>query len=206
MMRSLLRIRLIISVLMLIPAASHASEWNIQQLMHELAQIHSSHAYFVEKKSIAMLTAPLESSGELIYKAPDYLEKRTIKPKPESMILDHDSLVIERGKQQSFPMNSDGSYQKYQLQLQNYPELAVFIDSIRGTLAGDVAALKKNYQLRLHGSAEKWTLSLIPTNKKMLAIVQSIKIAGSHGIISSIAISQTDGDSSLMLIKQQNTP
>ena len=121
--------------LMLLPVIGHAAEWDIDQLMRGLAQIRSDHSSFVEEKFIAMLDKPVESSGELFYTAPDHLEKRTIKPKPESMILDHGTLVIERGRQ------------KHGLQLQDYPELAAFIDTIRGTLAGDRKALERNYRL-----------------------------------------------------------
>jgi outer membrane lipoprotein-sorting protein len=188
------------------PTISPAGEWNIEQLMDNLAQVRSSHATFIEKKSIAMLTAPIESSGELIYDAPDHLEKRTVKPKPELMILDKDNLLIEMGKQHNFPITNEARYQRYNLQLQDYPEIAVFIDSIRCTLAGDLNTLKKSYQLSLIGNKQNWTLSLTPSNEKMLAIVQRIDIAGADDLIRSIEISQTDGDSSLMLIKQQATP
>jgi outer membrane lipoprotein-sorting protein len=180
---------------MLTSSLSHATtEWDIDKLMHSLAQTRSSHAKFVEKKSIAMLDAPVESSGELFYSAPDRLEKRTIKPKPELMILDHDTLVIERGRQ------------KHRLQLQSYPELAVFIDSIRGTLAGDRRALEANYRLDLDGTAENWTLQLLPTNEKMQAMVQRIRIAGVHDTVRSIDITQADGDNSFMLIEKPTSP
>jgi outer membrane lipoprotein-sorting protein len=203
---SLHNIRKLILLFMLIPTISNAEAWNLEQLMNDLAQVRSSHATFVEKKSIAMLTAPIESSGELIYNAPDHLEKRTLKPKSELMILDKDSLLIEMGKQQNFPMKNDARYQRYNLQLQDYPEIAVFIDSIRCTLAGDLNALKKSYQLSLIGDKQSWTLSLTPSDEKMLAIVQRIDIAGEKDLIRSIEISQTDGDSSMMLIEQQTTP
>ncbi|HUW29344.1 MAG TPA: LolA-related protein [Sulfuriferula sp.] len=180
--------------LMLLPAISHAADWDIDQLMRGLAQTRSDHASFVEKKSIAMLDKPVESSGELFYSAPDHLEKRTLKPKPESMTVDGDSLVIERGRQ------------KYRLQLQDYPELAAFIDSIRGTLAGDRKALERNYRLSLDGSAEHWTLQLVPTDEKMQAVVKRIRIAGVRDTVRSIEISQADGDSSMMLIEKPATP
>src|SRR3546814_404013 len=70
------------------PAQAADTEWNIDQLMQLLSQTRSAQATFVETKSIAMLDAPVESSGELFYRAPDYFEKRTLKPKPESMVLD----------------------------------------------------------------------------------------------------------------------
>ena len=163
--------------------------WDLGQLMETLAQTQSSRASFVEKKSIALLDKPVESSGELLYTAPDRLEKRTFKPKPESMVVNGDELLIERGRQ------------KHRLQLQAYPELAAFIDSIRGTLAGDRAALERNYRLSLEGSAERWTLQLLPLDEKMQAVIQHIRIAGVRDQVRSIEINQADGDRSVMAIQ-----
>lgn len=164
--------------------------WDLQQLMDTLAQTKSGRATFIEKKHIALLNQPVESSGELLYTAPDRLEKRTLKPKPESMVVNGGELVIERGRQ------------KYQLQLQAYPELAAFIDSIRGTLAGDRGALERSYRLSLEGSAERWTLQLQPLDPKMLAVIQRIRISGVRNQVRAIDIAQADGDSSSMAIEQ----
>ena len=181
---------LVALVLILLPAISHAAEWDIDQLMHGLAQIRSGHASFLEKKYIAMLDKPVESSGDLFYSAPDHLGKRTLKPKTESMTVDGGALVIERG------------HQKYHLQLQDYPEVGAFIDSIRGTLAGDRKALERNYRLSLDGTVERWTLQLLPADEKMQAVVRRIRITGVRDAVRSIEITQTDGDSSLMLIEK----
>ncbi|BBP04382.1 hypothetical protein TPL01_21390 [Sulfuriferula plumbiphila] len=189
-----IRRMLAVLALMLLPAVSHAADWDIDQLMRGLAQTRSGHASFVEKKSIAMLDKPVESSGELFYSAPDHLEKRTLKPKTESMTMDGGTLVIERGRQ------------KYRLQLQDYPQLAAFIDSIRGTLAGDRKALERNYRLSLDGTAEHWTLQLLPVDEKMQAVVRRIRITGVRDAVRSIEITQADGDSSLMLIAKLATP
>ena len=178
--------------LMLLPTIGHAADWNLEQLMQSLAQTRVSQARFVEKKTIALLDKPVESSGELFYSAPDRLEKRTLKPKPEFMVLDQGTLVIERGRQ------------KHRLQLQDYPELAVFIESIRGTLAGDRKALERNYRLALEGTAAHWTLQLWPLDEKMLAVVKRIRITGVRDAMRSFEIFQTDGDSSLMLIEKLN--
>ena len=181
-------------VLMLVPTIIHAADWDIDQLMRGLAQTRSGHASFTEKKFIAILDKPLESSGELYYNAPDRLEKRTLKPKTESMILDQDALLIERGRK------------KHRLQLQDYPELAAFIGSIRGTLAGDRTALERNYKLTLEGTAAHWTLQLVPADEKMQAVVKHIRIAGVRDVVGSIEITQADGDRSLMLIEKLAQP
>lgn len=174
------------------PAALAA--WDLQQLMDALAQNKSARASFVETKTLAMLDKPVESSGELLYTAPDRLEKRTVKPRPESMVVHGNELLIERGRQ------------KYQLRLQSYPELAAFIDSIRGTLAGDRKALERSYRLSLDGAPERWTLQLLPLDEKMLAVIKQIRITGSRDQVNAIEISQSDGDKSLMTIEKLAPP
>lgn len=181
-------------LVVVLSAPCYAAEWDLDQLMNGLAQTRSGHARFVEKKSIAILEQPVESSGDLLYTAPDRLEKRTLKPKPETMVVNGDNLQIERGRQ------------KIQLQLQTYPELAAFIDSIRGTLAGDRKALERSYQLSLEGAAQGWTLKLVPVDSKMKQVVALIRITGVRDEIRSIHVTQVDGDSSVMLIEKVATP
>ena len=193
-LRVMRHVRVVLVALMLVPVIAHAADWDLDQLMRGLAQTRSDHARFTEKKYIAILEKPVESSGELFYTAPDRLERRTIKPKPETMILDHGNLVIERGRQQ------------HRLQLQDYPELAAFIGSIRSTLAGDRTALERNYRLSLDGTVARWTLQLLPVDEKMLAVVTRIRISGARYAVRSVEITQADGDSSVMLIEQLAAP
>jgi len=162
--------------------------WDVAQLMQGLAQNKSGRASFVEKKYIALLDKPVESSGELLYTAPDRLEKRTFKPRPESMLIESGTLTVERNKR------------RMTLRLQDYPELVAFTESIRGTLAGDVAALRRVYNLELEGSEERWTLILRPVETKMLDVVQRIRIGGSRAEVKTIEIEQTDKDRSVMVI------
>jgi hypothetical protein len=173
---------------------ARAEEWGLDQLMRGLAQTRSGHASFVEQKSIAMLDKPVESSGELFYTAPDRLEKRTLKPRPESMVLERGTLTIEqKGKRHVLP-------------LQNYPEVAAFIESIRGTLAGDRAALERTYKLSLEGDEQGWTLELLPIADRMKKVIERIRIAGERHELRTIEIRQADGDSSVMTITQIAAP
>jgi len=191
----LLYLCLTLCSLLSIATASHAeATWDLDQLMQSLAATRSGHASFIEKKSIAILDKPVESSGELFYTAPDRLEKRTLKPKAESMVLDKDNLIVEqRGK-------------KHVLSLQSYPEIAAFIDSIRGTLAGDRKALERTYKLNMVGHQQDWNLSLLPLEDKMKKVVISINISGSGNMLDTIEIKQADGDSSLMMITPLPAP
>ncbi len=183
-----------LGLLLSVPSHAALASWDIQQLMDLLAHNKSGRTTFIEKKYIAILDKPVESSGELVYTAPDGLEKRTLKPRAEAMVIKGDDLFIERGQQ------------KHRLQLQAYPELAAFIDSIRGTLAGDRKALERSYRLSLEGTAQRWTLRLLPLNEKMAASIQDISIMGTREQVKSIEIKQTDGDRSVMTIENPAAP
>ena len=173
---------------------AQGNDWTVAHLMTLLAQNKGGHTTFTEKKFISMLDKPLVATGELVYKAPDHLEKRTLTPKPESFVLDGDTVTI------------DHANQKHVVQLQDYPKIAAFIESIRGTLAGDQAALERTYHLNLNGTQKKWTLTLWPTDQKITDIVRNIHVHGKQGQVISIDINQADGDRSIMTIGQPATP
>lgn len=163
--------------------------FEVGQLMDSLARHKGGRAKFVEKKYISLLDKPVVSTGEMTYVAPDRLEKRTLTPKAEILLLDKEMLSIERDKQ------------KLTINLANQPEALAFIDSIRGTLTGNRAALEKNYLLHLSGNADKWVLTLLPSEPKIAALVLRIIVTGSRNQIRSIEYLQADGDRSVMSIE-----
>jgi outer membrane lipoprotein-sorting protein len=174
--------------------AGPAADWNVSRLMQSLAQQRGGKVAFSEKKYIALLDRPVESSGELVYQPPARLEKRTLKPNFESLVLDRDTLVVERGKQ------------KYTLQLQQYPEITAIVDSIRSTLAGDLKALERQYRVDLQGDPERWTLTLLPSDARIAAIVQRIQISGTRDELRQIEMLLADGDRSVMNIRRDAPP
>ena len=163
--------------------------FDVGQLMGELAKIQGGKAKFVEKKYISLLDKPVISTGELSFSAPDRLEKRTLTPRQETLLLDKEMLSIEREKQ------------KLTINLGNQPEALAFIDSIRGTLTGNRAALEKNYLLHLAGTPDKWVLTLLPSEQKIAALVLRIVVSGSKSQIRSIEYLQADGDRSVLTIE-----
>ena len=57
-----------------------------EQLLKLLAERRHDHVTFTEVQQLAILDRPLHSSGELLYDAPDRLEKRTLEPRREDQI------------------------------------------------------------------------------------------------------------------------
>ena len=173
-------------------AQADDADWNLEQLMRELGSVRESRAHFVERKYLKLLKVPLEASGLLLYNAPDRLEKYTLAPKPERMVIESGRLVIENIARGS----------KRVIVLSSYPVLWGFVESVRATLKGDLRALQTFYRVQLSGDRAQWHLSLIPRDAKMQAAVELIRIDGHDQRIHSIEVREAQGDRSVMTIDE----
>jgi len=178
-------------------AAPGAAPWTLDQLMGTLAGTARGTAAFTETKYISLLEYPVQSSGELRFVPPARLEKRTLSPQPETLILDGDVLSVERPSQDS----AQRPARPQVLRLQDYPEVAGMVESIRATLAGDRAALERVYRLSLEGGRERWSLMLTPLDGRVARIIERIRIEGSGGEVLRVEIIQRDGDRSVMDVR-----
>jgi Outer membrane lipoprotein carrier protein LolA-like len=160
----------------------------LDQLMGLMAQRRHGEADFSEKKYLSVLKQPLESSGLLIYDAPDHLEQRTTLPRPQSVVLDHGMVTMHIGQRQRV------------LRLADYPQLAPLIDSIRATLAGDRASLERVFELDFSGTLEHWQLRLEPRAAPLTATLKRIDMQGQRDAVHEVQVWQSDGDHSVMSI------
>ncbi|MFI4914671.1 MAG: LolA-related protein [Steroidobacterales bacterium] len=161
---------------------------DLDALMARLAQRQHGHVAFIETKYLAILDRPVQSAGELFYDAPDRLEKRTTTPRRESLLLEHGTLRMSVGRRER------------RLALQDYPQIAPLIDSMRATLAGDRAALERNFTVEFTGTLEHWRLLLAPRDATLRQVVREIRIDGEQDRLASIEIAQPDGDHSVMTL------
>jgi outer membrane lipoprotein-sorting protein len=186
----------ILTLSVALPAAAADSGWGLESLMQMLAQVKSARAAFTERKEVSILNAPLESSGTLVYRAPGFLEKRTVKPKPETLVLDNETLTLE----------DKARNRKRVLRLQEHPAIWALVESIRATLAGDRSALARFYRITLEGSEAEWRLTLDPTDAVVQRTVERVRISGSHAAIREIEVFEAAGDHSLMAITELKSP
>jgi len=175
-------------------AAAGAPAPLLDELLKLLAARQHGHVAFTEVQQLAVLERPLESSGELVYEAPDRLVKRTLKPKAETLTLDHGVLSAQRG------------HRTYVLELRAYPQVVPFVESIRATLAGDRATLERLFNVGFDGTLAGWTLQLVPRDAALAAAVRDIRISGERAAIHTVEIRQSDGDRSLLTLGPELTP
>jgi hypothetical protein len=166
----------------------------LDQVMHLLAMRQHGQVEFVEQQFVAILNHPVESSGILSYDAPDRLEKRTLKPHEESLVLAGGVLTVERGRSRRV------------LDLHSYPQALPFVESIRATLAGDRAALERVFRLDFTGDLAHWSLALVPSDPRMAKSVAEVRIEGTQDQLLKVEIRQPDGDHSLMTLRPLAAP
>ncbi len=172
----------------LVASAAQAA-YSLDQLMADLAQGKGGRARFVEKRFVALLDKPVVASGEMLYTPPDRLEKHTLLPKPESMVLDKDTLSMERDKR------------RMSINVSSRPEAQAFVESIRSTLSGNRKALEAHYRLELQGERAGWTLTLLPTQPEIAALLQRVTVSGGQKQVQRIEYLQVDGDRSELTIE-----
>ena len=186
--------RTLIFLLLCLPPLCRAETptWGVTQLMQDLAQVKIAKATFTERKFLSVLNRPLESSGTLLFQAPGHLEKHTLKPKVESLVLDQGVLTID----------SKARNIKRTLVLQEYPSVWAFVESIRSTLAGDLPTLERFYQTELEGDAAHWKMRLSPLEPKTREVIREIRISGRGNRVDSIETLESNGDHALMEVME----
>jgi len=175
-------------------SAAGAPMGDLDEVMNLLAMRRHGRVEFVEQHFLAVLKRPIESSGELRYDAPDHLEKRTLLPHQENLVLDGGALTVERGGHRRV------------LDLHRYPQIQPFVESIRATLAGDRGALERVYRLEFAGSLPRWSLTLVPLDRELARVVKQVQIDGSRDQLLRVEVRQPDGDRSLMTLRTPAAP
>ncbi|WP_295385389.1 LolA-related protein [uncultured Thiodictyon sp.] len=193
-MQRLFRRAILHSILLGCSLSAQAAQFTIGELMATLANRHDGVATFTETKYLAILDLPVESSGELLFAPPARLEKRTLKPKVETLALDGEVLTVV------------SQTQRHVLQLKDYPEVAGIVESLRAILTGDRQALERLYRLKLEGSPQRWALELKPLDAAVGWSIARIRVEGTGDEVRSVEIQQTDGDRSVMRVQKGVSP
>jgi outer membrane lipoprotein-sorting protein len=183
------------SIALLLSANVHANDIDMPTLMRLFAASKSVKAEFAERKFVKILDAPVESNGELLFKAPDRLEKRTLLPRPETLVIEGSKVSIERG---TF---------KRTMSLDDFADMASLVRSLTATFRGDQVSIEQYFNWKLSGSINKWQLVLKPKTSKLFITLREVRLAGDNSYVHTVETTLTDGDRSLMtLSRPQEAP
>ena len=180
--------------LAIVPLAfSHAGSSTgveLTELMQKLSAVRAAGGKFTERKYLSILNEPLILEGTVHYRAPDYLKKEYDDPDSESYEVRGDNLTIE------FP---DG--RRRDLSIDEHPVLRAFVESYRGTLAGDLEILRRHFKLELGGYMDAWQLRLTPRTPELAKRLRAVVMRGREGTVTSVETLEASGDRSVMMLE-----
>lgn len=146
--------------------AETVAPYSLNELMQALADNGDSKVRFTETRSSRLTRKPVASSGVLEFISPDGLVRHISQPREMLFAVQGDKVTIERnGKRQVRSLYQLGAAQ-------------AFIESLRGTLAGDQQILEEFYKLQLNGDLQSWQLTLSPLDAELAKKISRIQING----------------------------
>lgn len=169
--------------------AAAPAEAGLSELMGALAKVRAAEGRFVEHKYLSILSEPLVLEGTVRYRAPDLVRKEYDDPDSESYEVNGDILTIEL---------PDG--RRRDLSIDEHPVLRAFVESYRGTLAGDLETLNRHFELALSGPMDGWRLRLTPRGPELAEHLKAVLVHGRGADVLRVETLESSGDRSVMTV------
>ena len=171
---------------LLLATAASAQEWGFDEFMRQRALVQSARAKFTELRRVPSANSSEKTSGVLIYRAPDHLERQTTMPYQETAVVKNDRITLE------FEV-TEGVVSRREFALTQVPGMRPFFVALRALLAGDTETLQQAFRVEMQGSAPDWKMKLLPRNGADQP-VRDIRVLGRGDEIRVIELRQKNGD------------
>lgn len=162
---------------------------DLESLMRQLATVTQVEAGYREVVESQLLQQPISTSGHLLYRAPDRLDK--ISDRGDSIRIEGETLTLSQGSGQT------------RIAIADQPALQTLISALRAIFAGDLGRLRTDYALELQPHAEGWVLELTPRERRFLTLFEHIRIQGQGGRIDSLEVQEGNGDRRTLYLRDQ---
>lgn len=156
----------------------------LEDLFARIAKFPGLEARFEEERRLALLAKPLRSEGRLYFLPPGRLTRRTEAPIPSVMILDGSKLWF----------GDDAGSRA--VALDTNPGLRAFVSGLTNVFAGDLPALKQDYDLRFAppDATGTWELTLTPGREDLAKLLARIGIRGQDVHVLEVRVIEAGGD------------
>lgn len=178
--------RLLLALCAILVSVPSAQAFDLAQLSHQLREPAVIRGEFVQQKQLRALPQPLVSRGQFVLAREQGLLWFLQEP------LQQDYRITDAGIDQRSFSGWEPAGQQGAAGRQNRLFLAV--------LRGDAEALQRDFELELLGTADAWSLTLIPRSKLLAQIFTAIQIQGS-ATAERVELLETQGDSTLLLLE-----
>lgn len=163
-------------------ALDKLQEPTLQSVMERLAASGGVAARFSESRALAILDAPIESSGWLYFAPPDWLARHVESP-GKSRVIVRDDRVSFRDETGTQTLELAGS------------EVArAMVGNVMLLMRGDLESLEKKYVVGFRAERDAWTLELEPRGKLLRGIIERLRVDGRGNQLVRMETLETSGD------------
>jgi outer membrane lipoprotein-sorting protein len=137
---------------------------------------------FRERKELALLAAPLESTGVIYYASPDRFARFTLRPGRASLVVVGDEVRMREG--------AEGE----SIDLTGNPMARIFVDNFVVLWSGDREQLERRYEVEFRSEDGQWDLRLVPRREPLAGVITAITLSGDSGAMREMLVEERDGD------------
>jgi hypothetical protein len=164
-LRSLLTALAVTFLVAAVPAS--AQQLDAQATIAGLAQPEHTNTDFTEVRFSAMLTEPLVISGVLGYAGAQALDRQVLAPYREETQIRNDRVTVRR----------EGEPER-RFALRRAPELQGLLHAFSAILAGDYAAIERDFTVTATGTMQSWQIELTPRDSRLRERIPQFLIDG----------------------------
>lgn len=172
---------------------AHAQVGDLDKLFAQFAAQGERRKAFVERRHSVLFRNPPETRGTLHFKPPAVLERDVTSPRREYVRIDAESVSLRTE-------GEDGKMIERKASLATIPQLAGLVQTIRATLGGDLATLRKMYRVQMTQPLPRWRVDLSPIDEPVAGAVSAISMSGNGGEVERIQFTETSGDRTELLL------
>jgi hypothetical protein len=171
------------------PAAGDTTGGSVGSLLAALAREPPQSIAFTEFRSSPLLDRALIVTGTLEYAGPGRLARIVTSPYTERADIDGDNVRIQRADQG-----------ERRFSLRRVPELGGLLTGFTALLAGDRAALEREFVLAYTDGANGWQLVLTPRGSRARARIENIRVRGAGDVPACIVTTPSKGAPTELLL------
>ncbi|CAG1006770.1 hypothetical protein MYXO_03509 [Myxococcaceae bacterium] len=154
----------------------------LADVLHRLGENGGVRARYHERKTVSLLSAPIESAGTLYFDPPDHLARHVEGAGGAKMAVAGDLVVMR-----------DATGEE-RLRIGESEVARGLAESFSVALRGDLSLLGSRYETEIQGDLASWRLRLVPRSRALARLVDRIVLEGSGGTLRRVELVEVGGD------------
>lgn len=174
--------------------SAHASALpaRLRELLTAFGRCPGLEANFTDEKKIALLAAPLTSSGKVYFYPPKSLARVVEKPRRSHLVVLGAKIIVREGSQ------------RREVDFSDKPALRGLIGSLLHILAGNAERIESDYHADFKEDTSGWHLELKPKNTDLRKLLAGLSFSGQDLRLSELRIKEANGDETVSRFSEVN--